>query len=92
MAKDPFAIGQPDMLLWEQPNEIARLYAQQAKHAQHVKYKPNALKALGALLIVTAHFYARTLAVPPATILSLKNTTQELQPEEQTKTLWYYLI
>ncbi len=41
----------------------------------------NALNALGALLIVTFHYYARTLAVPPSAILAPKDTTQELQPE-----------
>lgn len=41
----------------------------------------NALNALGALLIVTYHFYARTLAVPPAKVLLPKHTTRELKPE-----------
>jgi hypothetical protein len=41
----------------------------------------NALNALGALLIFTYHFYARILAVPPAKILSPKDTTRELKPE-----------
>jgi len=41
----------------------------------------NALNALGALLIVTYHFYARTLAVPPAGVLLPKDTTRELKPE-----------
>ena len=41
----------------------------------------NALNALGALLIVAIHFYSRTLAVPPATELSLKKTTYALRPE-----------
>jgi len=41
----------------------------------------NALNALGALMIVTFHYYARTLAVPPSTVLAPKDTTQELQPE-----------
>jgi hypothetical protein len=41
----------------------------------------NALNALGALLIVVYHFYARKLAVPPAACLSPRETTNELQPE-----------
>jgi hypothetical protein len=41
----------------------------------------NALNALGALLIVTYHLYARTLAIPPARVLTPKDTTRELQPD-----------
>ncbi|MFZ2162662.1 MAG: hypothetical protein WAW02_10640 [Sideroxyarcus sp.] len=41
----------------------------------------NALNALGALLVITFHYYARTLAIPPSTIHPPKDTTQELQPE-----------
>ena len=41
----------------------------------------NALNALGALLIVSFHYYARALAIPPQTILAPKDATQELQPE-----------
>ncbi len=41
----------------------------------------NALNALGALLLVTFHYYALTMAVAPVTVLSPKDTTRELQPE-----------
>ena len=41
----------------------------------------NALNALGALLVTTFHFYARTLAVAPTAVLPPKDTTRELQPE-----------
>jgi hypothetical protein len=41
----------------------------------------NALNALGALMIITLHFYARDLAAPAGVVLTLKDTTRELQPE-----------
>ena len=41
----------------------------------------NALNALGALLILTFHYYSRTLAVPPNVILAPKETTEKLKPE-----------
>lgn len=41
----------------------------------------NALNALGALLILTYHYYARALATPPALQLSPKDTMQELEPQ-----------
>lgn len=41
----------------------------------------NALNALGALLIITFHLYAHTLATNPQTVLAPKDTTRELQPE-----------
>ena len=55
------------------------------KHERNLHFNEatlkNALNALGALMIITFHYYARTLAVPPSTVLSPKDTTQELQPE-----------
>lgn len=41
----------------------------------------NALNVLGALLIVTFHFYARELTATIGTVLAPKDTTRELQPE-----------
>lgn len=41
----------------------------------------NALNALGALLIVTFHYYSRTLAMQPALFLLPKETTETLKPE-----------
>lgn len=41
----------------------------------------NALNALGALLVLTFHLYARVLAKPPEDVLSAKETTAQLLPE-----------
>ena len=41
----------------------------------------NALNALGALLILTFHFYTRVLATPPNTLLAPKDATAQLTPE-----------
>ncbi|MBS4050735.1 MAG: hypothetical protein KGZ69_05990 [Methylomonas sp.] len=41
----------------------------------------NALNALGALLIVTFHYYSRALAVPPGAVLSPKDAMLQLEPQ-----------
>ncbi|MGL6475799.1 hypothetical protein ACSZNN_13030 [Aeromonas hydrophila] len=41
----------------------------------------NALNALGALLIMTFHYYSRTLAVLPDSALPPKETMQQLEPQ-----------
>ncbi len=41
----------------------------------------NALNALGALLILTYHYYARALAVPPSPMLAPKATMKQLDPQ-----------
>lgn len=55
------------------------------KHKRDTHFKEatlkNALNALGALLIITFHYYNRTLDVQRGTIISPKETTQELWPE-----------
>ena len=41
----------------------------------------NALNALGALLVLTFHYYSRKLAPEPGQVLKPKHTTRELLPE-----------
>ncbi len=41
----------------------------------------NALNALGALLVLTVHYYSRKLALEPGQALSPKHTTRQLMPE-----------
>lgn len=69
--------GDTNPLWWRSYNNV--------KHERDTHFNEatlhNALNALGALLIITFHYYARTLAVPPSTVLTPKDTTQELQPE-----------
>ncbi|SRR6266511_1388173 len=67
------------------------------KHQRDVHFKQatlkNALNALGALLIVTFHYYARKLANPPMLVLLPRDATHELQPESVLLRLpeeWYY--
>lgn len=55
------------------------------KHERDVYFNQatlkNALTALGALLVLTVHYYSRKLAPEHGKVLRLKDTTQQLEPE-----------
>jgi hypothetical protein len=57
----------------------------QVKHERDVHFEKatlkNALNALGALLVLTFHYYKCSLGPTPGSPLSAKETTQQLQPE-----------
>lgn len=81
--------GQDNPLWWRSYNNV--------KHERdaffHEATLKNALNALGALLILTLHYYARQLAPQPNTVLALKDTTSKLQPNSTLIHLesgWYY--
>jgi len=63
-------------LWWKSYNNV--------KHQRNVYFNEatlkNALNSLGALLLLTIHYYSRELADQPGQILSLKDTTGELLP------------
>jgi len=69
--------GQENPLWWRSYNKV--------KHQRDVYFKEatlkNALNALGALLILTYHYYSYSLAPNPGPPLTPRNTTQQLQPE-----------
>lgn len=69
--------GAKNPLWWRSYNNVKH---ERDSHFHEATLK-NALNALGALLILTFHYYALTLAVPPSTVLAPKKTTRELQPE-----------
>ncbi len=62
---------------WRSYNNVKH---QRDTHFQEATLK-NALNALGALLILTLHFYSRQLATPPNVVLTPKETTLQLKPE-----------
>ena len=62
---------------WRSYNNVKH---QRDSHFSEATLK-HSLNALAALLLVTIHFYQRTLATPPAHTLALKDTTRLLQPE-----------
>ena len=81
--------GSANPLWWRGYNRV--------KHQRDVHFREatlkNALNALGALLLVTFHYYARKLAIPPALVLPPRDATHELQPESVLLRLpeeWYY--
>jgi hypothetical protein len=69
--------GATNPLWWRSYNNVKH---QRDAHFNEATLK-SALNALGALLIVTFHYYSRKLAVPPAQVLAPKDATQALLPE-----------
>lgn len=69
--------GPDNPVWWRSYNSVKH---QRASHFDEATLR-NALNALGALLIVTFHYYSRKLAVAPGQILSPKDATLELTPE-----------
>jgi hypothetical protein len=69
--------GQQNPLWWRSYNKV--------KHERDVHFNQatlkNALNALGALLILTFHYYARKLAAQPNEVLAPKDTMMQLDPQ-----------
>ena len=64
-------------LWWKAYNDVKH---QRDAHFQDATLE-NALNALGALLLLTVHYYAEALHVPPHGTLLLRDATAQLQPE-----------
>ncbi len=62
---------------WRSYNNVKH---QRDAHFQEATLK-NALNALGALLVLTFHFYSRALAISRDAVLAPKDTTLQLRPE-----------
>ena len=69
--------GTENPVWWRSYNKVKH---QRDAHFDQATLK-NALNALGALLIVTFHYYSRKLAIPPKQVLDPKDATQQLDPE-----------
>lgn len=69
--------GDRHPLWWRSYNKVKH---ERDAHFHEATLK-NALNSLGALLILTFHFYSRILALSPNTVLLPKDTTVQLQPE-----------
>jgi hypothetical protein len=69
--------GRESPIWWRSYNNVKH---ERAAYFHEATLK-NALNALGALLLLIFHFYARALAKPPAVLLSPKDTTSQLLPE-----------
>lgn len=69
--------GQQNPLWWRSYNKVKH---ERDAHFNQATLK-NALNALGALLTVTYHYYARKLAVQPGQMLAPKETTSQLEPK-----------
>jgi len=68
--------GVQNPLWWRSYNNVKH---KRDAHFEQATLK-NALNALGALLVLTVHYYARKLAAQPNQILAPKQTTRELEP------------
>lgn len=69
--------GAQNPIWWRSYNKVKH---ERDEHFNQATLK-NSLNALGALLLLTFHYYSRKLAVEPGQVLAPKDTMRELSPE-----------